>query len=274
MSDGVANVDATDPFAILGSSPDRDARNPLRIITVGVGIQNYNDVLLEQLAQYGNGWYRYLDDPQQAEATFSRDTLAGPVHSLRRPDPGPGDLGPQRGCGPGASWATRTGLPPMPASPRNERNSPKYTPAPPLPSSTSWISGGMPSERQTQDLGTVELRWTDPVTARPWRQHAAVSGHPDADFAYAGDVLLQFGAIVALSSDRYSGVFDVHEEDLGYLYDDLAILLEELDALNRELGRLQSYNDFSFLLETHHRRRMGIGPRRRQRVKVGIQPLA
>ena len=55
MSDGVANVDATDPFAILGSSPDRDARNPLRIITIGVGIQNYNDVLLEQIAQYGNG---------------------------------------------------------------------------------------------------------------------------------------------------------------------------------------------------------------------------
>ena len=73
MSDGVANVDATDPFAILGSSPDQDARNPLRIITIGVGIENYNDVLLEQLAQYGNGWYRYLDDEEQARITFSRD---------------------------------------------------------------------------------------------------------------------------------------------------------------------------------------------------------
>ena len=64
MSDGVANVDATNPFAILESAYDRDAGNPLRLITVGVGINNYNDVLLEQLAQHGNGWYRYLDDTE------------------------------------------------------------------------------------------------------------------------------------------------------------------------------------------------------------------
>ena len=50
MSDGVANVDATDPFAILRTAKDRDDSNPLRLITVGVGIANYNDVLLEQLA--------------------------------------------------------------------------------------------------------------------------------------------------------------------------------------------------------------------------------
>ena len=93
MSDGVANVDATSPFAILESSPDYDNKNPLRIITVGVGIQNYNDVLLEQLAQYGNGWYRYFDNTEQATATFSRGQLAGPVHPLRRPDPGASDLG-------------------------------------------------------------------------------------------------------------------------------------------------------------------------------------
>ena len=74
MSDGVANVDATNPFAILDSSPDGDSRNPLRLITIGVGINNYNDYLLEQLAQHGNGWYRYLDDTRQARETFSRQS--------------------------------------------------------------------------------------------------------------------------------------------------------------------------------------------------------
>ena len=73
MSDGVANVDATDPFAILESAYDADSSNPLRLITIGVGINNYNDVLLEQLAQYGNGWYRYLNDVDHARATFARD---------------------------------------------------------------------------------------------------------------------------------------------------------------------------------------------------------
>ena len=73
MSDGVANVNATDPFAILESAYDADASNPLRLITIGVGIENYNDYLLEQLAQHGNGWYRYLSDVDQARATFSRE---------------------------------------------------------------------------------------------------------------------------------------------------------------------------------------------------------
>ena len=68
MSDGVANVDATDPFAILESAGDRDSSNPLRLITIGVGIGNYNDHLLEQIAQHGNGWYRYLDDAGQAKS--------------------------------------------------------------------------------------------------------------------------------------------------------------------------------------------------------------
>ena len=77
MSDGVANVDATNPFAILESAGDRDPDNPLRLITIGVGINNYNDVLLEQLAQNGNGWYRYLSDPEEGRALFSRDSWLG-----------------------------------------------------------------------------------------------------------------------------------------------------------------------------------------------------
>ena len=97
MSDGVANVDATNPFAILETAYDRDAGNPLRLITVGVGINNYNDVLLEQLAQHGNGWYRYLDDPSQARVHVQPGQLAGAVHAVRGPDAGPGDLGPRRG---------------------------------------------------------------------------------------------------------------------------------------------------------------------------------
>ena len=46
MSDGVANVDATNPFAILESARDDNPENPIRLITIGVGINNYNDVLL------------------------------------------------------------------------------------------------------------------------------------------------------------------------------------------------------------------------------------
>ena len=73
FSDGVANVNATDPFGILhnvGQDSEYSRVNPIRIVTIGVGIDG-NDHLLEQIAQYGNGWYRYFETPQQAEATFS-----------------------------------------------------------------------------------------------------------------------------------------------------------------------------------------------------------
>ena len=87
MSDGVANVDATDPFAILEATSATDGANPLRLVTIGVGIENYNDQLLEQLAQHGNGWYRYLFSEEQARQTFRRDNwlaLASPVADQTR----------------------------------------------------------------------------------------------------------------------------------------------------------------------------------------------
>ena len=248
MSDGVANVDATDPFAILRSSPDYDAKNPLRIITVGVGIQNYNDVLLEQLAQHGNGWYRYLDNPEQAAATFSRDNwlaLSTPFADQTRA---------QVTWDPNLVRAWRiVGYENRVTSDESFTEERKefaevYSGA----STTVFYELELWREAQrarAADLGNVELRWTDPVTGRPWRQHAAVSGRPDTDFAYSGDVLLQFGAIVALSSDRYSGIPDFYQEDLVYLYDDLLLLTERLDGLNRDLGRMQAYSDFSFLLK-------------------------
>ena len=54
---------------------------------MGVGIENFNDHLLEQLAQHGNGWYRYLFDEEQARSTFRRDNwlaLASPVADQTR----------------------------------------------------------------------------------------------------------------------------------------------------------------------------------------------
>ena len=54
-------------------------------------------------------------------------------------------------------------------------------------------------------LGEVELRWVTPETGDSNRQHAAIMDgdtHDSMDSA----LLLQFGAIVALSSDRYSSL--------------------------------------------------------------------
>ena len=248
MSDGVANVDATNPFAILETAYDTDARNPLRLITIGVGINNYNDVLLEQLAQHGNGWYRYLDNPAQAEAVFSRENwlaLSTPFADQTRAQVtwDPNIVRTWRIVG----YENRVTSDESFTEERKEFAE-VYSGA----STTVFYELELWREAQRArdaDLGSVELRWTDPVTGRPWRQRAAVSGHPATDFERVGDALLKFGSIVGLSSDRYSSVPDLYDEELGYLFDDLLVLLDQLDGLNRDIGRMQAYNDFAFLLD-------------------------
>ena len=66
FSDGVANVGATGPDSILGLV-DQQAQRQATLTSIGVGISgNYNDVLLEALANRGNGTYHYLADREAA----------------------------------------------------------------------------------------------------------------------------------------------------------------------------------------------------------------
>ncbi len=76
VSDGVANVGATRPEAILARlGRQRAHANPIRLVSVGVGIHTYNDELLEQVANDGDGWYRYVNQPEEAESLFAQDSF-------------------------------------------------------------------------------------------------------------------------------------------------------------------------------------------------------
>ncbi len=68
-SDGVANVGATAAESILGRVKAHADRG-VTISTVGFGMGNYNDVLMEQLADKGNGNYAYVDDLDAAQRVF------------------------------------------------------------------------------------------------------------------------------------------------------------------------------------------------------------
>jgi Ca-activated chloride channel homolog len=65
-SDGVANVGATDPAAILEFVHGYTAEG-ITLTSVGVGMGNFNDVLLEQLADKGAGNYAYVDTLEEAQ---------------------------------------------------------------------------------------------------------------------------------------------------------------------------------------------------------------
>jgi Ca-activated chloride channel family protein len=69
ISDGVANVGATGPDAILETISDGTEQG-VTLSTIGVGMGNFNDVLMEQLANNGNGNYYYVDNRREAERVF------------------------------------------------------------------------------------------------------------------------------------------------------------------------------------------------------------
>jgi len=72
FSDGVANVGNTDPDSILEQIRDHAERD-IYLTTVGFGMGNYNDVLMEQLADNGDGFYAYVDTLKEAERVFVHD---------------------------------------------------------------------------------------------------------------------------------------------------------------------------------------------------------
>ncbi|MCB9140002.1 MAG: von Willebrand factor type A domain-containing protein [Caldilineaceae bacterium] len=79
-SDGVANVGVVDPNGILRTIQEY-AGQDLTLTTVGFGMGNYNDVLMEQLADNGDGFYAYVDTIDEARKLFVED-LAGTIETI------------------------------------------------------------------------------------------------------------------------------------------------------------------------------------------------
>jgi Ca-activated chloride channel homolog len=68
-SDGVANQGVTDVDSML-EYVKQYADQGITLTSIGVGMGNFNDVLLEQLADKGNGNYYYVDTKEQAKEVF------------------------------------------------------------------------------------------------------------------------------------------------------------------------------------------------------------
>ncbi len=79
-SDGVANVGNTGPKSILEQIHEY-AQQGISLSTVGFGMGNYNDVLMEQLADDGDGNYAYVDTLEQARRVFVQN-LTGMLQTI------------------------------------------------------------------------------------------------------------------------------------------------------------------------------------------------
>jgi Ca-activated chloride channel family protein len=74
-SDGVANTGLTRPDDLLRSIEDWRGRG-ITLTTVGFGMGNFNDVLMEQLADKGDGMYAYVDQLPEARRIFQQQLMA------------------------------------------------------------------------------------------------------------------------------------------------------------------------------------------------------
>ena len=81
-SDGVANNGVTDPQSLLDLYA-RQINQGVQLSTYGFGMGNYNDILMEQLANGGDGAYAYIDSRQEAERIFVQN-LTGTLQTIAR----------------------------------------------------------------------------------------------------------------------------------------------------------------------------------------------
>ena len=244
MSDGVANVDATDPFAILEATGDREPSNPIRLITVGVGIENYNDYLLEQLAQHGNGWYRYLDTPEQARQTFSRANWL----ALSRPFADQTRAQVEWDSSAVAQWRL-VGYENRVTSDESfteDRNEFAEIPSGVAVTVFYELELTEGTSAAQADLGGVELRWLTPRSGESNSQAARISGAEDGDANIVAR--RELGALVALAADRYGSLTSVNDDAGADVRAELEGLATQLDGLEPELGSLDAYGDFRLLL--------------------------
>ncbi|HYJ68342.1 MAG TPA: von Willebrand factor type A domain-containing protein [Nocardioidaceae bacterium] len=71
-SDGVANVGMTGAGG-LADMIQKAGADGIHLVTVGYGMGNYNDHLMEQLADQGDGFYAYVDTFDEAQRLFVED---------------------------------------------------------------------------------------------------------------------------------------------------------------------------------------------------------
>jgi len=82
LSDGDANVGRTSHETLLTEITGY-AKKGVTLSTIGFGRGNYQDTLMEQLANKGDGNYFYIDDYTEAKKVFGQD-LSGTIQTIAR----------------------------------------------------------------------------------------------------------------------------------------------------------------------------------------------
>jgi Ca-activated chloride channel family protein len=71
-TDGDFNVGVTDTRALIGMV-ERERDKGITLTTLGFGSGNYNDAMMEQIADHANGNYAYIDNPREAQKVLEEE---------------------------------------------------------------------------------------------------------------------------------------------------------------------------------------------------------
>ena len=161
-TDGVANVGATDAATMLSEVGADSSASGIQLVAIGVGMGNYNDALVEQLADKGQGFYAYVDTLDEARRIFV-ERLTTTLDTVALDAKAQVEFDPAAVAGYRLIGYEDRGLPD--SSFRN-------------PDATGGAIGAghqvtalyalvlRPGESPNDRLATVSLRWTDPSTGR------------------------------------------------------------------------------------------------------------
>jgi Ca-activated chloride channel family protein len=232
-SDGVANMGAVDPQQILARiRPDEEAG--VQLVTVGFGMGNYNDVLMEQLADKGDGFYAYVNTLDDAKTLFGTrlvstiDTVALDAKAQVEFNPAVVDayrlLGYENRAIPDASF--RDDEVDAGAIGAGHAATALYA---------LRLTGGGEGLFDKGTIGTIRVRWTDPDSRKA--DEIAREVHVD-DLARSFEATaktFKLDAIVAAAAERFrqsrwASRYDV--ADVAALADELGRQLPETDQVD------------------------------------------
>ncbi|HYD12777.1 MAG TPA: VWA domain-containing protein [Allosphingosinicella sp.] len=79
-TDGDFNVGVTDNQALI-NLVERQRSDGITLTTLGFGTGNYNEAMMEQIADHGNGNYAYIDSPREAQKVLD-DELSSTLFTI------------------------------------------------------------------------------------------------------------------------------------------------------------------------------------------------
>ena len=230
-SDGVANVGETGPDAIL-EEVQHYVEEGVTLTTIGFGMDNYNDVLMEQLADNGNGFYAYVDDMREARSLFI-DNLTGTLQTIALDAKVQVDFDPQV-----VSRYRLVGFENRAVADHDFRNNNVDAGEIGAGHSVTALYEVKLYPEAYGNIATVFMRWQDPDT----RQIVEISkdfntGELERDFYYA-DPYFQRSVVVAEYAEILKKSYWAEESSLAHVYHEatrVSELLPRGDVMNEFL---------------------------------------